>query len=722
MKRFTRWVIVAGLLAGLSTYGEEELTSPMPENTAVTNSADVLWAGMHEIGMIDDEQYQYVLENGFLPGGSTLTNSPVPVDEQAGWSRLSEHGVITPEELAYLLYKGTIPDMDEEELNALAELAPVYQPNRAKRLTYAVRRKHARVELIRLARRFHEEHAARTANLEERAAAFGFPLKRGKAVLVGIDENDEPIYIEPDGIGACDTISADEVWTTNAVGNINTNFNLTGAGVVLAMWEEGRPNTYHQEFAGRITYKTTQYFHGHANAVAGVMMGAGIETNAQGVAPRATLHAYSYDDASAKEDLTNVANDGLIRFSNHSYHFSDIQKNGLYTDVSFERDEIVYAAYYHLPVLTVSNERKPNSPQYVTLANGVAKNCLSVGAVEEIPGGYAGTNSVVMTSYSGWGPTHDGRIKPDVVAGEWSGWIPADYTNYHEYGEVGTSYAAPAVTGSLGLLQQHYENLNGTNAVPLLASTWKALLIHSADEAGAYPGPDYSFGWGLVNVRKAAELMTTDAQWGGDRLIKEFTLANGDRSFFNVRLDGSEPLKITIAWTDPPGPVLVNDIDLRIIGPDDTVFEPFFFDLYATNFYQVSRGDNHLDNVEQVVITNTVAGFYQVVVDHKVTLVDTNQNVCGQAVSMVLSESAIPVEPVGPTNLSISVSSNGLPRLEWEALVGSLQVVISSDTLFTPSSLWTTNSTLSIISVTNEWVDPAGFSDPARFYRIKGIE
>jgi hypothetical protein len=153
-----------------------------------------------------------------------------------------------------MLFDGDIPGLSDEEEQAFAELAPIYQTNRAQRLTYAVRRKHARVELIRLIHRFRAEDEARTANLEERAAALGFPLERGEAVLVGIDENDQPLYIVSDGIGACDTISADEVWPTNAVGNINTNFNLSGAGITLAMWEEGVPNKDHQEFSGRITH------------------------------------------------------------------------------------------------------------------------------------------------------------------------------------------------------------------------------------------------------------------------------------------------------------------------------------------------------------------------------------------------------------------------------------------------------------------------------------
>jgi hypothetical protein len=56
----------------------------------------------------------------------------------------------------------------------------------------------------------------------------------------------------------------------------------------------------------------------HANAVAAVMLGAGIKTNAQGVAPQATLHAYSYHDYYYWQNFTDVAGDDLIHFSKHS--------------------------------------------------------------------------------------------------------------------------------------------------------------------------------------------------------------------------------------------------------------------------------------------------------------------------------------------------------------------------------------------------------------------
>ncbi len=44
-----------------------------------------------------------------------------------------------------------------------------------------------------------------------------------------------------------------------------------------------------------------------------------------------------------------------------------------------------------------------------------AKNILTVGAIAPINAGYLKPSDAVITSFSSWGPTDDGRIKPDIV-------------------------------------------------------------------------------------------------------------------------------------------------------------------------------------------------------------------------------------------------------------------------------------------------------------------
>ncbi|MDJ0868022.1 MAG: kelch repeat-containing protein [Myxococcota bacterium] len=153
-----------------------------------------------------------------------------------------------------------------------------------------------------------------------------------------------------------------------------------------------------------------------------------------------------------------------------------------------------------------------------------AKNTLVVGAVNS---GAPSQPATVgrMTTFSGWGPTQDGRIKPDVVTagaedntrdgvcpcGFICGGVPAPpppacdpdpfitSTNCNPntgncqaigngYGGLrGTSMAAPAATGGAGLAM-HHQNTVGLVAgdVPLDSDSLKALLVHTAVDLPAH--------------------------------------------------------------------------------------------------------------------------------------------------------------------------------------------------------------------------------------------
>jgi subtilisin family serine protease len=204
------------------------------------------------------------------------------------------------------------------------------------------------------------------------------------------------------------------------------------------------------------------------------------------------------------------------------------------------------------------------------------KNILTVGAVNDLATGYnpnGSASQVEMSTFSGWGPTDDGRIKPDLVANGISLYSSTAESNT-AYGSLnGTSMSTPSVTGSMALIDQHVSNLFPGTA--LRASAMKALLLHTADECGTAPGPDYRFGWGLMNTQKATEVLSN---LGGRHLVvSRDSLNNGDvreRTFYH---DGVGGFKVTIAWTDPAGAVsastlnstarkLVNDLDLRIIS------------------------------------------------------------------------------------------------------------------------------------------------------------
>src|SRR5690606_27395218 len=120
------------------------------------------------------------------------------------------------------------------------------------------------------------------------------------------------------------------------------------------------------------------------------------------------------------------------------------------------------------------------------------------------------------------------------------------------------------------------------------AATVKALMAISADEAGTADGPDHRFGWGLINAKRGAEIIRDsrpNVNKVGTTMIEELELVNGASYEIKVETDGTMPLKAAIAWTDPASvvisgldtdtPALVNDLDLRIIRPNDQEIMPW---------------------------------------------------------------------------------------------------------------------------------------------------
>jgi hypothetical protein len=125
------------------------------------------------------------------------------------------------------------------------------------------------------------------------------------------------------------------------------------------------------------------------------------------------------------------------------------------------------------------------------------------------------------------------------------------------------------------------------------ASLLKALLIHTADDLGN-PGPDYKFGWGLINVKAAADVILAQKANPAAPRILENTLTPTVKSISTTfTWDGVSPIRATLSWSAPAGavqtaadsrmPNLVHDLDLKITGPDgSTTYLPYVMPFVGT--------------------------------------------------------------------------------------------------------------------------------------------
>src|SRR5690606_16867415 len=199
----------------------------------------------------------------------------------------------------------------------------------------------------------------------------------------------------------------------------------------------------------------------------------------------------------------------------------------------------------------------------------------------------------------------------------------------------GTSMASPGVTGVMVLLQQYYNQLYSNY---MKAATAKGLILHTADEAGLMPGPDYEFGWGLINAEKAAKVIRDKNLATNRSIVEEATLSSGVPFTKNIVAAGTEPLQVSISWTDPAyagrnnGPVgpstvyLVNDLDVKVTSAAGTVYYPWKLQGMADPAANSTNSStNNVDTFERIDIPNPV-GQYTITVTNKGTLQGGSQN------------------------------------------------------------------------------------------------
>lgn len=519
---------------------------------------------------------------------------------------------------------------------------------------------------------------------QEIAKKRGIPLKvdLGKDNTLhfqGFSEIGEALYLKNESNEQAAKMTKTNLLYPGAAFNIGITGKSDSIKGKLGMWDGGGVLSTHQEFGGRATAaQTIATTNDHATHVAGTLIAGGISPSAKGMAYEADLKFWDFSNDNSEISTASTS----LLISNHSYGYQagwvydetkkkwqwwgndavseeEDYKFGLYDVNTQTWDRIAYNAPNYLIVKSAGNSRNENGPaagSYYLLrstsdssnkarakndgydiisTSGTAKNILTVGAASISSLIPTKGSDLSISNFTSWGPTDDGRVKPDVMAIGTS-MFSTDNSNDKAYAtKSGTSMSSPQAAGSLYLIQQLYNRLNKNTF--MLSSTLKAVAIHTALDMDAL-GPDYKTGWGLIQIDRAAEVVKNT---GNSHQLTEGKLGQGETKTYTFTASGNGPLKVTMAWTDPEAstssglndrtPRLVNDLDIRLTSGSST-FLPYTLDPANAASLAVP-GDNLRDNVEQIVISNTLPGqTFTLTIKHKGTLKNSNQDF-GLAVS-----------------------------------------------------------------------------------------
>ncbi|WP_246223787.1 GEVED domain-containing protein [Fulvivirga kasyanovii] len=518
--------------------------------------------------------------------------------------------------------------------------------------------------------------------------------------LIAVSKDGKPIYYTVYNVSAARSTRANHLHSGGTLG-----LNVNGQNMTAHVWDGGPTRPTHQEFDGaggnnRVTINDgVTALNGnsfHAQHVTGTIVASGVQANAKGMSPqaKALTHEWNNDLSEATAEAAN----GML-LSNHSYGYrASLIPDwyfGAYIDESRDWDNLMYNSPYYLMVVAAGNDGNDNSSNGAPLngnssfdklsGHSTCKNNMVVANGQDASVATDGTlNSVTINSSSSEGPTDDLRIKPDITGNGTSVYSTYDNSDVAYNSITGTSMASPNVTGTLLLLQQHYNNVNGNF---MRAASLKGLALHTADDAGI-AGPDAVYGWGLLNAKAAAQAITAN---GTASRIEELTLSAGQSYSITVNSDGTSPLLASISWTDPAGtantgttnlttPVLVNDLDLRVTQ-GGTTYNPY----RLTGVNSNGKGDNNVDPYERVDISGA-SGSYTITVTHKGSLSGGSQDYTLIVTGVTGTVSCTATVPTGLGASNIGSSS---ATVSWNAVPGATYDVRYRQT---GTSSWTTTA------------------------------
>ncbi|MEO6819427.1 MAG: S8 family serine peptidase [Ginsengibacter sp.] len=190
---------------------------------------------------------------------------------------------------------------------------------------------------------------------------------------------------------------------------------------------------------------------------------------------------------------------GYTTFDNPAFNYAYKDMNGETTMIT--RGANMAAKKGMIVVVAAGNDGQTSWHYISAPADG--KGILSVGAV---------TSTGIPAPFSSYGPSFDGRVKPDVAS------VGAGTAISSTSGEVtfgsGTSFATPNIAGLTACLWQAFPEFTNSEIIETILKS-----------SSKYNSPDVKIGYGIPDFRIAFELLTRI------RIFKNAELILGENDF-----------------------------------------------------------------------------------------------------------------------------------------------------------------------------------------------
>lgn len=409
-------------------------------------------------------------------------------------------------------------------------------------------------------------------------------------------------------------------------------YGLSGAGVSVLVYDGGFAAAAHPDFGGRLFVRDSSGLSTHASHVSGTVGGSGQQSGGtfRGMAPAVTIQSYGFeqegglqqgflytDPGDIEQDYGQAINTYGADIANNSIGTNtaangfpcDWEGNYGVTDTVI--DAIARGSLSGEPfriVWAAGNERgsgRCGTTYFTSAPPANAKNHITVGAMN--------SNDDSVTSFTSWGPSDDGRMRPDLSgpgcqSGGDNGVTSCNSgTGYTTF--CGTSMASPTVCGLGALLIEDFRQ-QFPGEPDMRGSTLKVILANTTQDIENV-GPDYKTGMGSVRIQPAVDLLRAGNFFEGE-------LDQGDTVGLVVIVGPEDAqLRVTLAWDDPPGtpvvnPTLVNDLDLTVFDAANNAYYPWTLDPANPSAPAVRTQPNRRDNMEQLTIDNPAPGAYRI--------------------------------------------------------------------------------------------------------------